>query len=134
MKTIHLVPLCIALACVSLASCASKPKAIPEDLSAQVLVQRAQEASDRYDYDVALSYYAALRDRFGSDPAYLCAAEYETAFIAYKQGHISAAKAGLEALLARYQAAEGANLPQHYRILATKVLENIAAQENPKKK
>jgi len=117
----------------SLLSCASKPASIPDDMSAPSIVQRAQEASDDYDYKVALAYYQALKERYGSDPAYLCAAEYEMSFIAYKQGRIVEAKAGFQELLARYSQPGAEALPQRYRILAVKVLDNIEAQEKGKK-
>lgn len=121
------------LAAAALGACATAPKEIPEDLSAQVLVQRAQEASDAYDYKGALAYYRALKERYGSDPAYDCAADYEMALIAHKQGRDDEAEAALTALLERYAQARGEVLPERYRILAGKVLENIAARKLPGK-
>jgi outer membrane protein assembly factor BamD (BamD/ComL family) len=114
-----------------LASCASAPKEIPEGMSAQILVQRAQESSDAYNYDAALAYYKALKERYGADSAYDCAADYEMAFIAYKQGRVDEAKAGLSALLERYAQPGGDALPPQYRILAARVLENMEAQKKP---
>jgi len=124
----------LAAACAAiLGSCASAPAEIPADLSAQVLVQRAQEASDKYDYDTAVAYYGALKERYGSDPAQLCTADYEIAFIAYKQDRFAEARAGLEALIARYGQEGAAALPQHYKILAEKVLKEIEAKAKAKK-
>mgnify|MGYP001204031843 CR=1 FL=1 len=122
----------IALA-AALSSCASAPKEIPADLSAQTLIQRAQEASDAYNYKAAVAYYQALRDRYGSDPAYLCAADYEIAFIAYKEARYAEARTGLTALIERYNAADGESLPPRYRILADKVLAKIDELEKAKK-
>jgi len=123
----------IALGLCLLASCASAPVEVPADLPARILVQRAQEASDRYDYDTATAYYRALGERFGSDPTHRCTAEYEIAFIDYKQGRIAEARTGLEALLARYAEPGAESLPPHYRILALKVLEKIDAEGGKKK-
>ena len=95
-------------------------------------MQRAQEASDKYDYETALAYYRALGERFGDDPAYLVGSEYEIAFIAFKQGRVAEAKAGFEAILARYSAKDAAAYPVRYRILAAKLLDEIAAQSKGK--
>ncbi|HOX33855.1 MAG TPA: hypothetical protein PLB91_16095 [Spirochaetales bacterium] len=119
----------LAAACAAiLCSCASAPAEIPADAPARILVQRAQEAMDKYDYDEAVRYYVALKERYGEDPAYLCTADYEIAFIAYKQDRFAEAKLGLEELLARYAAPGGASLPPHFKILAEKVLEQIEAK------
>jgi outer membrane protein assembly factor BamD (BamD/ComL family) len=116
-------------------ACAGAPKSIPEDLSARELVQRAQEATDAYNYQAATAYYKALGERFASDPASKATADYEIAFIAYKQNHYAAAKEGFEALLARYAGPDGASLPPRYAILSKKVLESIAekTKSDPKK-
>lgn len=128
-----LAAIAAAALAATLGSCATAPKEIPADLSAQTLVQRAQEASDAYNYKAAIAYYRALKERFGDEPAYLCAADYEIAFIAYKEGRYAEAKAGLEALLASYKASGAEALPPRYRILAEKVLEKIASETAAKK-
>lgn len=111
----------LALA-LALNSCASGPKEIPPDMDARELVQRAQEASDTYDYSLAVDYYRALADRYGADPAFRATADYEIAFIAYKQGRYAEAGAGFEDLLSRYSSPDAAGLPDRYKILAEKVL------------
>lgn len=122
----------VAWAAIVASSCASAPPAIPEEASAPTLVQRAQEAFDANKYDVALVYYQALKDRYGSDPTSLCAADYEIAHIAFKQGRFDDAKAGFEALLAMYAEAGSEALPPRYRILASKLLEEINAKQKTK--
>jgi outer membrane protein assembly factor BamD (BamD/ComL family) len=114
-----------ALAASVLIACAGAPKAIPEDLSARELVQRAQECSDAYNYKGAIAYYKALDQRFGSDPVYSATAAYEIAFINYKEGHLAEARKALEGVLALYSGPDGASYPPHYQILATKVIEEI---------
>jgi outer membrane protein assembly factor BamD (BamD/ComL family) len=124
--------LAAAMAASLFVACSSVPKSIPEDLSARELVQRAQEATDAYHYDAAVAYYKALNERFGSDPLYKTTAEYEIAFIAFKQGRYAEAKEGLEALLAQYSGPDGATLPPRYAILSKKVLESIADKTKSK--
>jgi outer membrane protein assembly factor BamD (BamD/ComL family) len=122
-----------ALAASLFIACAGVPKVIPEDLSARELVQRAQEATDSYKYKAAIAYYTALGERFGTDPLYKTTADYEIAFIGYKEGHYAAAKQGFEALLARYSGPDGSSLPPRYAILAKKMLETIALKTKTKK-
>lgn len=118
-----ILPLAAAVAM----GCASVPRSIPEDLSSSELVQRAQEATDAYNYGAAIVYYQAAIDRFGGDPAILCMGEYEIAFIYYKQGKYAASVELFEKLLARYAAPGGDSLPPRYRILAEKVLPEAKA-------
>jgi outer membrane protein assembly factor BamD (BamD/ComL family) len=122
-----------AIAASLFVACAGVPKSIPNELSARELVQRAQEASDVYHYDAAVAYYQALLERFGADPLYKTTADYEIAFIAYKQKHYAKAKEELESLLALYAGPEAASLPPRYAILSKKVLESIAEKTKSKK-
>jgi outer membrane protein assembly factor BamD (BamD/ComL family) len=110
-------------------SCAGAPKSIPEGLSARELVQRAQESTDAYNYSAAIAYYEALGKRFSEDPLYKTTADYEIAFIAYKQGQYAKAKEGLELILARYSGPNGSSLPPQYAILTKKVLDSIAQKD-----
>lgn len=117
-----------AVAACVFASCSHIPKSIPEDLSAREIIQRAQEMTDGYHYEAAVVYYKALLERFGSDPLYKTTAEYEIAFMAYKQKRYAEAKEGLEALLAEYSGPDAAALPPRYSVLCKKVLEVIAGK------
>jgi DNA uptake lipoprotein len=122
-----------ALAASLFIACAGAPKEIPTELSPRELVQHAQEASDVYNYAAALAYYHALGERFGGDPLYKTTADYEIAYIAYKQGHYAEAKRDFEELLARYAGPDGASLPPRYSVLSKKVLDSIAAKTKSKK-
>jgi hypothetical protein len=117
-----------AVAACLFASCSHIPKSIPDDTSPRELIQRAQEMTDGYHYEAATVYYKALLDRFGSDPLYKTTAEYEIAFIAYKEKRYAEAKEGLEALLAEYSGPNAAALPPRYSVLCKKVLEVIAGK------
>lgn len=110
---------------LSLFSCASAPVQVPEDMSYEEIVQRAQEASDAYRYSVALDYYFAALQRFGGDPAIRVACDYEVAFIQYKMGDYAESARGLSDILSRYESAAGASLPRQYGMLASKVLPDV---------
>jgi outer membrane protein assembly factor BamD (BamD/ComL family) len=114
-----------------LAACATGPLTIPDDLTPAELIQRAQEASDRNRYNHALQYYEALLERNSTNIDLVCTAEYEIAFIYYKQKKYSQAKKGFNSLLERYDAPEGEHLPPQFQRLATIVLERIKEKETP---
>jgi len=122
-----------ALAAALIVACAGVPKVIPADLSARELVQKAQESTDAYKYSAAIAYYGALQERFGSDPLFKATADYEIAFIAYKQGHYAQAKEGFEALIARYEGPDAASLPPRFAVLSRKMLASIADRTKSKK-
>ena len=114
--------------CVS----ASSGALIPEELSPAELIQRAQEASDRNRYKLALQYYQALLERNPSNIDLVCTAEYEIAFIHYKQKKYTEARAELNALLGRYNIPDEELLPQQFKRLALIVLDRITEKEKPK--
>ena len=107
------------------ASCATGPVVIPDNLTAAEMVQRAQEASDRNRYSVSLQYYEEILRRFPHDIEYVVAAEYEIAFIHYKQKNYEDSKRGFYGLLARYDAPDSELLPAKFQVLANIVLANI---------
>ena len=110
---------------VLIGGCASSPPNIPEDLSPAELIQRGQEAADRNRYGQSLYYYEAIIQRFPSNIDMVCAAEYEIAFIHYKQKKYEEARGEFEALLRRYAGPEGENLPPQFKRLTEIVLEKI---------
>ena len=105
---------------------------IPDDLSPAEIIQRAQEASDHNRYRVALHYYQTLLERYPFDIDIVCAAEYEIAFIHYKQRKYTEARAGLNALLERYDSPDQELLPPQFRRLAHIVLDSITEKEKPR--
>ena len=113
-----------------LLACATGAVNIPEDLSPAEIIQRAQEASDRNRYGIALQYYEALLERNSTNIDLVCAAEYEIAFIHYKQKKFQTAREKFNALLERYDAPNGEYLPPQFRVLALKVLQTIDEKEN----
>jgi tetratricopeptide (TPR) repeat protein len=133
MKNMHFFYALIFTAVLCLGSCATGPMNIPEELTPAELIQRAQEASDRNRYNVALQYYTALLDRNSTNIDLVCTAEYEIAFIYYKQKKYSQAKEGFQLLLERYDDDEDDVLPPQFRLLANIVLERIIEKETPAK-
>jgi outer membrane protein assembly factor BamD (BamD/ComL family) len=115
-----------AVVCIS--ACATGPLNISQSLSPSELIQRAQEASDRNRYNHALQYYQALLERNSANAELVCVAEYEIAFIHYKQKKYTQARTELNALLDRYASGEE-NLPPQFSLLAKKVLERIDEKE-----
>ncbi|MDR2048228.1 MAG: tetratricopeptide repeat protein [Treponema sp.] len=112
------------LLCV-LGSCATGPVEIPEDMTPAKIIQRAQEASDVNKYKIALQYYETLKERYGDSGEYLCTAEYEIAFIHYKQKKYPEARWEFESLLKRYEDVDAALLPPHFQILSEKMLSKL---------
>ena len=116
------------LAALFFFACQSTVK-ISEDLSPAELIQRAQEASDRNRYKVALQYYEALYDRNRTNLDLIITAEYEIAFIHYKQKRYAEAREGFTSLLEYYNTPDQALLPQHFKRLSEIVLVRIDEKE-----
>ncbi len=123
-RFIRVLPFLAALV-LALASCASAPEAVPPDLDASTLVQRAQEAADDDKWDTAILYYEALKERFGADPALLAASLYEIAFVEYKRGNTDEARRLFTELLALYAGAPPGAYPDRFRVLAEKLLAKL---------
>jgi outer membrane protein assembly factor BamD (BamD/ComL family) len=117
-----------ALITLFLCSCASTVK-ISDDLSPAELIQRAQEASDKNRYKIALQYYQALYDRNRSNLDLVITAEYEIAFIHYKQRKFQQAREEMNAILEYYNTPDEELLPQHFKRLAQIVLKSIEEKE-----
>jgi tetratricopeptide (TPR) repeat protein len=119
-------------AALLISACAYGPAVITDETTPAELIQRAQEASDKNHYDLALEYYQALRDRYGDDIELICTAEYEIGFIYYKQKRYDEARTELNALLDRYNTPDEMLMPRQFKRLATIVLERITEKEKTK--
>jgi outer membrane protein assembly factor BamD (BamD/ComL family) len=128
MRFIYGIAAAAALLCF--AGCASGPLVIGEDLTPEEMVQRAQEASDRNRYKVSLQYYQAMLDRFPSNIDWVIAAEYEIAFIHYKQKNYEQSREEFNSLLQYYDTPDAELLPPQFKILAEIVLKQIDQKEN----
>lgn len=117
--------LAVGMMLAILAGCASEPEEIPEGLSPAEMFQRAQEAVDESKWDVALRYYEEFIVRYPDNRGAIIEAEYEIAFIAYKQERYEEAIDMFEAILADYQADNSGILPDWPEILAERLIEII---------
>ncbi|MDR3248559.1 MAG: hypothetical protein LBT39_07215 [Treponema sp.] len=117
------------LLAIGISACATGPQNVSKDTTAEELIQRAQEASDRNHYGTALRYYELLRERNQTSIDWICTAEYEIAFIHYKQKKYAEAREELEALLLRYETPDAELLPQQFKRLSTIVLNSIEEKE-----
>ena len=122
------IAILLALTLVTL-SCATGPIVIPYDLTPMELIQRGQEASDRNRFSQALQYYEALTERYPFEIDFICAAEYEIAFIHYKQRNFNLSRNKFNLLLERYHAPGGHLLPPQFEILSNIVLARIDEHE-----
>ena len=111
-----------------ISSCASSAN-ISEDLTPAELIQRAQEATDKNRYKLALQYYQALNERNLSNIDLVITAKYEIAFIHYKQKKYQQAKNELTDVLEYYNTPDEELLPQHYKKLSKIVIARIDNRE-----
>jgi len=118
-----------AFALVLLFSACASSANISEDLSPAEIIQRAQEASDKNRYKLALQYYQALNERNRSNIDLVITAEYEIAYIHYKQKKYQQAKAELTDILEYYNTPDEELLPQHYKKLSNIVIARIEKRE-----
>ena len=122
------VMLLLVILGLSLTACQSTPEEIAADLQPREYFQKAQEAVvERNDYDTALFYYQTFLERYPDDIQRSAEAEYEIAFIYYKQNDLVTAERLFDKLLAKYQAKGGELLPQWPRVLSEKISEKIKA-------
>jgi outer membrane protein assembly factor BamD (BamD/ComL family) len=112
---------------VFLCSCASGPVIIPSGLSVAEVFQRAQDASDRDNYSLAIRYYQTVPTSFPDDINHVTWASYEVAFLYHKMGRNATALTLINDLLETYDK-EGDKLPPAPHVLASKLkvrLENV---------
>jgi tetratricopeptide (TPR) repeat protein len=119
----------VLLAVFLVFSCAGGPVEVPQDATPEEIIQRAQEASDKNRYNTALQFYEILLERNLTNIDLVCTAEYEIAFIHYKQKKYDQARTEFQALLERYNIPDEELLPQQYKKLALIVLERIEVKE-----
>ena len=117
--------LAAALILLVIAGCQSTPEEIPDGLSRMEMFQRAQEAVDQERWEIGLNYYREFIRRFPDERGAIMEAEYEIAFIAYKQGDYEVARDRFESILATYEADQSGRLPEWPRVLSVRLLEII---------
>lgn len=123
--------LLFAVVLLLLASCVTQPPVIPEGLSAEEIFQRAQDAVDRSNYSLAMTYYSLVQEKYPDDKAHGAWASYEIALLYHKMGKNETALSLIDQLLDQY-AKEGGALPPAPLVVAQKLKARLEA--NSKKK
>ena len=119
-----------ALVVVLLFSACASTANISEDMTPAELIQRAQEATDRNRYNLAMQYYEALLERNRNNIDLVITAEYEIANIQYKQKKYQQARSGFNGVLEYYNTPDEEFLPLHFKRLAQIGLDKIEKIEN----
>ena len=114
----------------ALASCRTAPAPVDTaTMTAPKLVQAAQAEADKGNYQLALTYYQAIRDRFPNDMERSLWSSYEIAFLQYRMGKDDEAVRLFDELIKLYADRNDPSLPQGPRILSEKIRANILAKK-----
>jgi outer membrane protein assembly factor BamD (BamD/ComL family) len=110
-------------------SCQSVPKNIPQDLTADELVNFAQSSYDDGNVKAAQAYYEAIIIRYGDQMDKLVEAEYEIAHLKIKQKKWQQAIPDLQRILSYYEADATGILPPAFKKLAELDLAKVPEKE-----
>jgi len=121
------------LAAVFLIGCATVPDSIPDTLSPIEYFQKAQEAAAKQNYEAALLYYNTFIERNPQDAQRIVEAEFEIAFIYYKEKNYAVSLEQFRAILAKYSQPGAELLPAWPRILSDKLIVIIGEKQAPEK-
>ncbi len=114
-----------AVLMLSLSSCTTVNAHIAPNSPTEIYFQRAQQASDLYDYSTSLKIYKELLDRKDLDMATRVSAMYEVAFLHFKMGDKIVAKQLFQKILDLYNDPTQSNLPLWVQILSKKIMKEI---------
>lgn len=128
--------LLIITAAAFVLSCNTVPKDLnDENITPEEFFQKAQEAVINWSrYDTAICYYEEFIARFPDMKAKIIEAEYEIAFIKYKQKKYGESKKLFYALLDKYNTDEAVYYPEWPKILSNKILDIIEKEEEKEAK
>ena len=124
-KTTVLSVVCLS-ALALMWSCASQSRTLAEGLTAGEIFQRAQDAADRGDYSLGITFYTQCQQRYPDDKAHTVWAAYEIAFLYHKMGKNNTATTLINALLAEYSN-QGDSVPPAPLLLSQKLKERLEA-------
>ena len=124
-KTTLLSVLCMS-AFVLVVSCATQSRTLPEGLAAAEIFQRAQDAADRGDYALGITFYEVCQQRYPDDKAHMVWAAYEVAFLYHKMGKNEKAASLIDALLTEYTN-QGDSVPPAPLLLSQKLKDRLEA-------
>lgn len=114
---------------VMLSGCHTVPKNIPEDLSADELINLAQASYDQGNTKAAQAYYETIIIRYGDDMNKLVEAEYEIAHLKVKQKKWQQAIPDLQRVLNYYETDTTGMLPPAFRKLAELDMAKVPERE-----
>lgn len=121
LKSIFIIALCSAF----FVACSTVPKEIPEDLTAQELIQKGQAEFENGHYKASLAYYTAVTERYADAPAVYLEASYEIGHLYMKQKKYEKAKIVFQEILDLYALAQPGTLPGAYNKLSQIEMEKI---------
>jgi outer membrane protein assembly factor BamD (BamD/ComL family) len=126
MKRTEILSLMIgAVLLTDVVSCRTTKFEISEGMTKAEYFQRAQEAAELSDWETAKAYYRMYIERYPEDTASIFAAEYEIAFITYKQGDLAEAGRLFSELIEKHERNTDPTVPQWPRVLSEKLLAEI---------
>lgn len=133
-QSIRLTMLLIFICTLFLTGCIGlPPKDIPEDLQPEEFFRDAQIAVTEWEsYGRALSYYEEFILRYPDMKSKIIEAEYEIAFIHYREKEYDVAIAGFNSILDKYKTEEVYYYPDWARVLSEKLLVIIDEEINKK--
>lgn len=127
MKRVHTALLLLLI--MSVFACRTEMPQIPEDISQEELIQRAQEAFDSDDNELALYYYQTVIDRYGDDILSRATAEYEIAHIYFLEKRYKEAEELFKKILSYYDGEDANKLPDWIKVLSVKQLKEAAEKQ-----
>ncbi|WP_147614198.1 outer membrane protein assembly factor BamD [Treponema pectinovorum] len=99
-------------------SCNSVPKEIPENLTAQELIQNGQSNFEIGNYKAALAYYEEATLRFRDWPSVYIEARYEIGHLYMKQKKYENAEPIFNEILEIYKSSAPGSIPAAYKKLS----------------
>lgn len=106
-------------------ACKSAPPINYDSLNKAEFFQKAQEASNKGDYKGALAYYNHFLAKYPDDIQKGIEADYEIAFIAYKQHDYKKANRLFTDILDKYSTDASQVLPAWPKVLSQKILKEM---------
>lgn len=127
-RTIYFAGILLALI-FFVTGCQSAPKDIPQNLSAEELINLAQSSYDSGNVKAAQAYYEAIIIRYGDQMDKLVEAEYEIAHLKIKQKKWQQAIPDLQRILSYYEADTTGVLPSAFKKLAELDMAKVPEKE-----
>ena len=119
----------VAMAGILFLGCQTAPKDIPQNLTADELVNLAQDSYDKGNVKAAQAYYETIIIRYGDQMDKLVEAEYEIAHLKVKQKKWQQAIPDLQRSLSYYDTDTTGTLPAAFKKLAELDMAKVPEKE-----